>query len=190
MLTHGGEQPVELALGQRAGGSTRGDPGLPEDLVDAEVPEAGDQQLGLMARPRGNDWLADEIRGLQMRGVHTLVCLLERSELYELGLAEEAQTCEDQGIQFVYYPIEDISTPKDERSFLKLIQDLEERIGRSEKVVIHCRMGIGRSSVVAAAVLIRKGFPKEAVFDHISAARELSVPDTEEQREWVMRMDF
>ena len=125
-----------------------------------------------------------------LRGVHTLVCLLERSELYELGLAEEAQTCEDQGIQFVYYPIEDISTPKDERSFLKLIQDLEERIGRSEKVVIHCRMGIGRSSVVAAAVLIRKGFPKEAVFDHISDARELSVPDTEEQREWVMRMDF
>lgn len=150
------------------------------------MPDAGDRQLGIMARPRGNDWLADEIRGLKLRGIQTVVCLLENSELYELGLTDEARQCEENGIQFVHFPIEDVSIPQDEKSFLALIQALDERIGRSEKVAVHCRMGIGRSSVVAAGVLIRRGFPKEDVFDRISAARELSVPDTEEQREWVM----
>lgn len=152
------------------------------------VPEAGGQQLGTMARPRGNDWLSDEIRGLKLRGIHTLVCLLEHSELYDLGLTDEKSHCEDQGLTFLHYPIEDVHTPKDEKSFLALTQELDERISRNEKVVIHCRMGIGRSSMVAAGVLIRRGVPKEDVFDLISTARELSVPDTEEQREWVMNI--
>ena len=43
-------------------------------------------KIGIMARPRGNDWLEDEIIHLKNQNVNVLVSLLERSEIEELNL--------------------------------------------------------------------------------------------------------
>jgi len=42
-----------------------------------------------MARPRGNEWLEDEILSLKRQDVQVIVSLLERNEVYELGLEKE-----------------------------------------------------------------------------------------------------
>jgi protein-tyrosine phosphatase len=52
-------------------------------------------------------------------------------------------------------------------------------------VVIHCRQGVGRSALIAACVLVLRGVSVEKVFDLIENARGCSIPDTEEQRDWV-----
>jgi hypothetical protein len=43
-----------------------------------------------MARPRGGEWLADELGSLWHVGVDVLVCALTDPELRELGLTAEA----------------------------------------------------------------------------------------------------
>ena len=141
-----------------------------------------------MPRPRGNDWLEDEIRSLQFRGVNYLVCLLENSEIYDLNLEQEEPLCAEKGIDFIHFPIEDVNIPPSRSSFLALTDRLSSYLDQGKKIVIHCRMGIGRSSVLAAAVLIKKGVPPDQVFDIISQSRTLSVPDTEEQREWLLEV--
>ena len=46
-----------------------------------------------MARPRGDDWLEDEINHLKNNEVGVLVSLLERDEIYDLKLDNEEQFC-------------------------------------------------------------------------------------------------
>lgn len=54
-------------------------------------------------------------------------------------------------------------------------------------VLVHCRQGIGRSGLVAARLLAKKGTSPGAAIEMVSAARGLAVPETAEQREWIDR---
>jgi protein-tyrosine phosphatase len=56
-----------------------------------------------------------------------------------------------------------------------------------QSVVIHCRQGVGRSALIAACVLVLNGVSVDKAFELIENARGCSVPDTEEQREWVVQ---
>jgi hypothetical protein len=47
-------------------------------------------RLGIMPRPRGNDWLPDDLRILRQAGVDVIVSALTASEAEELGLSAEA----------------------------------------------------------------------------------------------------
>lgn len=150
--------------------------------------EIGDNLLGTMPRPRGNDWLEDEIKSLKTQEVDCLVSLLDSDEIVELGLEDEKNLCVQNGIEFINFPIVDITVPKNEEAYLKLVNQLTSYINDSKKVVIHCRMGIGRSTILAGGVLIKKGINANAVFDIIGKHRTLQVPDTEEQKKWVWGM--
>ena len=150
----------------------------------------GDTSLATMARPRGGDWLEDDLRSLKMREVDVLVCLMEKDELYELGMKEEGSLCSEIGIEFIHFPIPDFGLPTDEIAVKKLLLQLKELVENSKKVVVHCRMGIGRSSTIAAATLILMGkYTADSVFEVISEARGLQVPDTRQQIEWVGRFE-
>jgi protein-tyrosine phosphatase len=54
-------------------------------------------------------------------------------------------------------------------------------------VVVHCRQGVGRSALIAACVLVLSGVSVNKAFELIENARGCSVPDTEEQRKWVVQ---
>lgn len=142
-------------------------------------------KLGMMARPRGYDWLEDDIKKLLFHDVDTVVSLLESSEISELGLYQESQHCQKQGIHFINYPIQDRGLPQSPSTFNRLIKRLNEKLIDGKKVVIHCRMGIGRTSMVCAALLIENGIDPKNVFTLLSETRTLQVPDTEAQTQWV-----
>lgn len=149
----------------------------------------GEKKIGTMARPRGNDWLYDEIKWLKIREVDCLVSLLEKSEEWELGLQEEKEICEKWEIEFINFPIQDVNTPKDEDNFINLSKALANKIIENKKVVIHCRMGIGRASILAAATMINLGFDAKDIFEIIGKYRKLKVPDTEEQKDWILSIE-
>jgi protein-tyrosine phosphatase len=54
-------------------------------------------------------------------------------------------------------------------------------------VAIHCRQGVGRSALVAACVLASLGERPDGALERVARARGCPVPDTAEQREWVLR---
>ncbi len=149
----------------------------------------GKKKIGTMARPRGGDWLEDEIKWLKIRKIDCLVSLLEKSEEWELGLQDEEKFCMEKGIDFINFPIKDVSTPTNEYNFIKLAKNLASRINENKKVVIHCRMGIGRSSILAAATMINLGVEGNSIFEVIGKFRKLKVPDTDEQKKWILSIE-
>jgi len=141
--------------------------------------------IGMTARPRGNDWLEGEIKRLKNIKVDIVISLLEQHEIIELEIEKEAAFCKENNIKFINYPIKDRSVPDDKSSFLKLIEFMFENLETQKKIIVHCRMGIGRTGIVVAAFLIKNGMNKNEVFEILSKARTLKMPDTEEQSQWV-----
>jgi protein-tyrosine phosphatase len=68
---------------------------------------------------------------------------------------------------------------------LALSQRLADEVRAGRFVVTHCRAGIGRSSMLAGATLVRLGVPAPEAWKLIRAARGLPVPDNGEQERWL-----
>lgn len=144
-------------------------------------------RLAVLPRPRGGDWLEGEVRALRAAGVDVLASLLTANETEVQELTEEANYCAAAGIEFVRFPIVDRGVPESTSDFLGLVRRLTWYVEGGKAVAIHCRQGIGRSAVVAACVLAVLGERPDVALDRIAAARGRPVPDTDEQREWVLR---
>lgn len=142
-------------------------------------------QLAILARPRGNDWLIDEVQSWRDAGVNVVVSLLTTTENVELGLADEDQVTKNEGLEFVSFPIADYSVPKSEESVIQLSRQLNELLSGGKCIGIHCRQSVGRSGLIAACLLVFAGENPAEAFEHVKTGRCAPVPDTAEQREWV-----
>jgi protein-tyrosine phosphatase len=145
-----------------------------------------DTGLAIVMRPRGDEWLENDLKRIQMAGIQTIISTIEAWEARALGLAEEGPMLEHLGIRFISYPMQDRSVPFDREDFTAFVKRLGTRLQGGEKIGVHCRGCIGRSTVVTAATLITLGWPAETALDAIEKARGCSVPDTEEQRDWII----
>lgn len=143
-------------------------------------------KLAIVPRPRGGEWLEDEMRRMRRNGIDTVVSMLEPEEADWLGLAKEKAAAERAGMQFLSYPIPDVSVPPDPPEFRKFINGLVERLKSGEAIGVHCRGCIGRSTVVTACALIHLGEDPESALRDIEEERGCPVPDTYEQREWIL----
>lgn len=150
------------------------------------IPVAGPGRLAVAARPRGGDWLDDEIRGWERAGVTIVVSLLEPAEVAELDLAGEEAACADCGIEFVSFPIPDRQTPTSRTTFEDLVWAVQACVSTGATVVVHCRQGIGRAGMVAVGVLATTGVELTDAIDRVSAARGRPVPETPAQRQWLI----
>lgn len=145
----------------------------------------GNGVLATMAHPRGGAWLDEEIAGLANEGIGTLASLLPDAEQAELGLTGEADAAARAGLGFRRLPVPDLHVP-DRAACLALAEELRGRLASGGGVAIHCRAGIGRSSVLAAAVLVLEGTRPERAWQLISDARGVRVPDTDAQRDFIL----
>lgn len=50
---------------------------------------------------------------------------------------------------------------------------------------MHCRQGLGRSSLITAGVLVAEGMAPEEAIAAVGTARGRDVPETREQWEWI-----
>jgi protein-tyrosine phosphatase len=144
-------------------------------------------RLAIAPRPRGGDWLEDDIGALKREGVDILVSLLTAEEVAELALSAEESDCERAGIQFRKFAIPDRETPQPMQAFEVFIEKLRQERLSGKNIAAHCRAGIGRSSVVIASLLICEGHSVEQAFQLIASARGMQVPDTREQVAFVER---
>ena len=140
-------------------------------------------RLSITPRPRGGDWLEDDIRCLQRAGVDVLVSALTPAEAEELGLLEEDRFCQRNGLEFVSFSIEDRSVPPSFNEFDVLLNSVIACLRDGKAVAVHCRVGIGRSSMIVASALIRTGLSVDSAFSAIQEARSCSMPNTQEQRQ-------
>ena len=140
--------------------------------------------MAIVIRPMTN--LRDEMRMLKLGGIDTLVSLLERREAEWLGLENEGREAERAGIEFLNFPITDTTVPLNLVRFRAFVTDLAQRLKNGRKIGVHCRGSIGRATVTAACTLIHLGWKPAAALAAIEKTRGCPVPDTEEQRRWIL----
>ena len=143
-------------------------------------------RIAVMPRPRGGDWLEDEMRAWRGAGVNVVVSLLEPEEVRTFDLASEENLARANRIEFESLPIADRGIPGMGHLVSELVTKLASDLRAGKNVAIHCRQGIGRAALIAVSVLIRLGVEVEAAIGLVEAARGLSVPETPEQRQWLL----
>jgi protein tyrosine phosphatase (PTP) superfamily phosphohydrolase (DUF442 family) len=142
-------------------------------------------RLAVSARPRGGDWLKDDTAGWKRAGIQAVRALRTPDEQRDLDLRDEADTVRTQGMEFNSLPIPDLQAPKSEATVAEVLEKITRTLSSGKNVLVHCRQGIGRSGLVAACLLVKKGMSPGAAVDSVSAARGLSIPETREQRDWI-----
>lgn len=142
-------------------------------------------RIAIVARPRGGDWLCDEVSALARAGIDVLVSMLTVEETNELGLRQESDECAAAAMTFVNLPITDRSVPSDRDEFFRSVEQLAQMVRGGRFLAVHCRASIGRSSILAVSLLARLGWDLNQAFATVEAARGCSIPDTPEQRQWV-----
>ena len=146
-------------------------------------------RLAIVARPRGNDGLDEDLANLKQGGIEVLVSLLVPDEAIDYGLGAEGEIAERLGIQFVSYPVTDSTTPADIDSFRLLVAQLADAVQVGKHVGVHCRGCIGRSVVMTACVLVHLGFEAADALALIEEARGCPVPETREQQNWILKFE-
>jgi len=142
-------------------------------------------RLGVAPRPRGGEWLDDELQAWQAAGVDCVISALMPDEEAELELTSERTACRKHGLQFESVAIPDRGVPPSPSALGRLLSLITESLAAGKSVVIHCRQGIGRAALVAASVLTAIGENPDRAYSRVERARGRPVPDTNEQRMWV-----
>lgn len=138
-------------------------------------------KLFLSSRPRGGDWLEDEILGWRRCGIDTIVSLLTGEEEQELDLVEEASEARKHDLSFVSYPIPDRGIPSNTSTLSNLLETIHRDLQLGRSVLVHCRQGIGRTGLIAASLLVREGMDPGSAIQEVSKARGVHIPETPEQ---------
>ena len=142
-------------------------------------------ELAIASRPRGGEWLEDEVRSWRQSGLDVVVSLLTPEEVADFDLGREEEWCRLHSVQFFSFPIPDRGVPESRQACLALVQQLDQGLAEGKRIAMHCRQAIGRSALLAACLLVASGENPELAFQRISNIRGTSVPETDEQREWI-----
>jgi protein-tyrosine phosphatase len=133
----------------------------------------------------GGSDLRGELDHIAADGFGHVVSLLEQDEAAELGLADEASLCEALGIRFHHLPVRDGSIPGF-AVYVAFMAALTEALKDKRGLVVHCRHGIGRTSLVVIGLLLRQGWPYADAAELASEVRDAVLPATAPQRRLLM----
>ena len=75
--------------------------------------------------------------------------------------------------------------PSSKIKYLDLVLNLSKKVKAKEKIVIHCRQGIGRTSIIASGILMNLGYSLKESLDLIKNARGMKVPESNSQLEFL-----
>ena len=117
-----------------------------------------------------------------------LVSLVEDHEYDLLGIPDLRSRARDAGLEVCHFPIADDSVPPPWRDddFASLVAGIRRALDDGRRVVVHCRGGVGRSGLVAAAVATTYGDDTEAAIARVRMAQPQAV-ETREQEAYVGR---
>src|SRR5271156_4742679 len=93
------------------------------ELYWIDGPWPGRQAIS--ARPRGGDWLDEEVRAWRESGVDMVVSLLMPDETDDLGLQQESDVCWKNGLEYLSLPIIDRSVPALNSTTIALFEQIE-----------------------------------------------------------------
>jgi hypothetical protein len=108
-----------------------------KDLYWADGPWPG--KLAVAARPRGGDWLRDDLASWKRARIETVLSLLTPEEETEMDLHDEAGEAKAQGVEFASFPIPDRQVPRSEAKWSEVFERMSRTLLDGKNVLLHCR---------------------------------------------------
>ncbi len=144
-------------------------------------------RLAIVPRPRGGDWLEDEVTSWRDAGIDVVVSALTKDEDAVFQMENERELVRSKGLQFYELAIPDRGVPRSVQELEELARNLERELASGRNVGVHCRQSIGRASLITAATLMLGGLNVNDALQRVQSARGCPVPETAEQKEWLIR---
>lgn len=150
------------------------------------VPLPGGGSVGLTILPGRKDRardLASDLDDLVSQGTTHLVSLVTDEELDSYGVADLGPETLRRGIAHSRLPILDQKAASPE-AVSRLVEEID-RSCRTGNVVVHCVGGLGRSGLVAACLLVRRGMDAESAIRTVREHRSPRAVETRVQEDFV-----
>ena len=119
--------------------------------------------LGLCRCPGSRDGvrvppslLAQDLGHLAGLGISSVISLIDADECRLIGVPSLAAQAVAAGLDWRCFPITDRAVPEPDKAaaFQQLLTDLSAMLDGGARLAIHCRAGLGRSGLLAAALLV------------------------------------
>ena len=128
-----------------------------------------------------------DVDAIRRWGASAVVTLIEAHEFRLLNVTALPDTVRAAGLEWHHLPIVDVSVPDEtfERRWHYAGLRIRRRLRTGERVLVHCRGGLGRAGLVAASLLVELGAadPREAIA-RVRAVRPGAI-ETSAQACWV-----
>lgn len=114
-----------------------------------------------------DDRIVNDLESVRKWGASVVVTLAELRELSLLGVADLPDRALSMGLLWLHLPIRSMGLPDEmfEENWRWIGPRLQGLLMDGQRILIHCKEGVGRSGLVAARLLIESGI------DHVSAMR-------------------
>jgi ADP-ribosyl-[dinitrogen reductase] hydrolase len=133
--------------------------------------------------------LEADLDQLQALGTTTLAGFTEADEMLALKVPPDqlSKAAQDRGVTHLHHPIRDVTAPEGQharQAALTFAQELARRVESGETVTVYCRGGLGRSGMMAGAVLTALGVAPAAALQAVRSVRPGAI-ETHAQEEFV-----
>lgn len=107
-------------------------------------------------------------------GAKRVLTLVEAFELQQLQVPELGEAVLQMGMAWHHLPIVDYSTPNERFEAQWLMDGLQIRqhLRLGDKLLIHCKGGLGRAGMMAARLLVELGMEAEQAITQVRQARK------------------
>ena len=161
-------------------------------LIIAEVRSVNsDGRIGLTICPGKKDasrgWdrsLNEDLHAIHSWGATAVVTLIEDHEFTLLGVEELETQVNAMGMAWLHLPIRDVDVPdhRFEVGWKNAGPAIHQRLDAGERVLIHCRGGLGRRGLVAGVILVERGIVPRNAIQRVRAARPHAIETLEQER--------
>lgn len=128
--------------------------------------------------------LRRDLEAIRDWGATALVSLITARERTPRGPADIEDVARSLGLAWLGLPIDDMYPP--DAAFEELWQDagpaLRARLRSGERIVVHCRGGLGRTGTVAARLLVELGIEPAEAIARVRAARPGAIETSAQAR--------
>ena len=153
-----------------------------QQLIINEV-SVGPGRIGLTKCPgtsirgsgaaRDRHGVTSDLHVIRQWGADAILSLVEEEELKHLQVPDLGDAIQRAGLTWYHFPVPDFGVP-DPRSMKRWEQmsaQFHRLLDRGEKLLIHCRGGLGRSGTIAALFLIERGESWQRAMEIVRRAR-------------------
>ena len=153
--------------------------------------DTGQGFLGLTLCPGkkdlGRHWdrdLDEDLQSIKKWGATTVVTLIEEHEFSMLHVETLGHAVGALCMDWIHLPIVDVSVPdkRFEVGWITVGPKLHARLDMGERILIHCRGGIGRTGLVAGLLLVERGIQTHTAIERVRQARPNAIETLEQEK--------